>query len=69
VVGGVNDTADQWWAVSVTPLTKYDTTGQWASKLDMLWLLLRGIPIKKSIHRQTVLHYIYNIHTKNIGVN
>jgi hypothetical protein len=29
VIRGVNDTADQWWAVSMTPLTKIDTADQW----------------------------------------
>jgi hypothetical protein len=48
VVGGVNDTADRWWAMSMTPLTKIDTTDQGTSKFRMLWLLLKGIPIEKS---------------------
>jgi hypothetical protein len=48
VVGGVNDTADQWWAVSMTPLTKIDTADQGTSKFTVLWLLLKGIPIEKS---------------------
>jgi hypothetical protein len=36
----------------------------------MVWLLLKRIPIEKSyIGRQIILYYIYNIHTKNMGVN
>jgi hypothetical protein len=36
----------------------------------MLWLLLKGIPIEKSyIGKLYYIMYIYNIHTKNIGVN
>jgi hypothetical protein len=46
VVGGVNDTADQWLAVSKTPLTKIDTADQGNSKFGVLWLFLKGIPIK-----------------------
>jgi hypothetical protein len=53
----------------MTPLTKLDTADQWASKFDMRWLILKGMSIKKIIHRQIVLHYIYNIHSKNMGVN
>jgi hypothetical protein len=68
-LGGVNDTADQWWVVSMTPLTKIDTADQGTSKFSVLWLLLNGIPIKKIIHRQIVLHCIYNIHAQNMGVN
>jgi hypothetical protein len=60
--GGVNDTVDQWWTVSMIPLTKYATADQWASKFNMLLLLLTGIS-KKIIHRQIVLHYICNIHS------
>jgi hypothetical protein len=45
---GIHDTADQWLMVSMTPLTKYDTADQWASKFDRLWLLLKGISVKKS---------------------
>jgi hypothetical protein len=48
VVGGVNDTADQWWVVSMTPLTKIYTADQGTSKFRVLWLLLKGIPIEKS---------------------
>jgi hypothetical protein len=48
MVGGVNDTADQRWALSMTPLTKIDTADQGTSKFSMLWLLLKGIPIEKS---------------------
>jgi hypothetical protein len=48
VVGGVNDTVDQWWAVSMTPLTKIDTTDGGTSKFSMLWLLFKGIPIENS---------------------
>jgi hypothetical protein len=48
MVGGVNNTADQWWAVSMTLLTKIDTTDQGTSKFTVLWLLLKGIPIEKS---------------------
>jgi hypothetical protein len=58
-MGGVNGTANQWWVVSVTPLTKYDTSDQWASKPDKRWLLLMGISIKKKITQmKTVLHSI-----------
>jgi hypothetical protein len=46
-MGSVNDTTDHWWAVAMTPLTKYDTADQWASKFEMCWLLLKGISIKK----------------------
>jgi hypothetical protein len=46
-VGGVNDTADWWWVVSMTPLTKIDTAEQGTSKFSVLWLLLKGIPIEK----------------------
>jgi hypothetical protein len=35
-------------AVSMTPLTKIDTSDQGTSKFNMLWLLLKGIPIEKS---------------------
>jgi hypothetical protein len=56
-LSGVIDTADQWWAVSMTPLTKIDTADKGTEKFSMLWLLLKGIPIEKS--------YI----GKNIGVN
>jgi hypothetical protein len=45
-VGGVNDIADPWWEVSMTPLTK----------LPLLLFSLKGISIK-SKHRQIVLHY------------
>jgi hypothetical protein len=48
MVGGVNDIADRWWAVSMTLLTKIDTADQWTSKFSVLWLLLKGIPIEKS---------------------
>jgi hypothetical protein len=48
VAGGVNDTADQWWAVSMTLLTKIDTADQGTSKFSVLWLLLKGIPVEKS---------------------
>jgi hypothetical protein len=48
-VGGVNDTADQWLAVSLTPLTKYDTDDQGASKFDVLLQLLMGISLQKII--------------------
>jgi hypothetical protein len=70
-VGGVNDTADHWWAVAMTPLTKYDTADQCALKFEIRWLLLKEISIKKIIHRQIVMHYtyIYNIYAKNIGVS
>jgi hypothetical protein len=46
--GSVNDTPDQWSAVSMTPLTKIDTADQGTSKFTMLWLLLKQIPIEKS---------------------
>jgi hypothetical protein len=48
VEGGVNDTPDRWWAMSMTPLTKIDTADLGTSKFSILWLLLKGIPIKKS---------------------
>jgi hypothetical protein len=47
VVGGVNDTADRWWVVSMTPLTKMDTADQGISKFSVPWLLLKEIPIEK----------------------
>jgi hypothetical protein len=63
VVGSVHDTGDQWWAVSMTLLTKYDTANQGASKFDVLWLLLKGISIKK----KPVIGNLYNtISTKFI---
>jgi hypothetical protein len=47
-VGGVNDTADLWWAVSMTSLTKIDTADPGTSMFSVLWLLLKAIPIEKS---------------------
>jgi hypothetical protein len=46
VVGGGNDTADKWWAVSMTPLTKYGTADQGYPKFNVLWLLLKWISKK-----------------------
>jgi hypothetical protein len=59
VVGSINDIADKRYAVSMTPLTKYDTNDQWASKFDMLWLFLKEISILKNHTGPIVLHYIY----------
>jgi hypothetical protein len=58
--GGANDTADQWCAVAMTPLTKYVTADQGASKFEFR-LLLEGIFIKKSYMGKS-----YYIHTKNM---
>jgi hypothetical protein len=58
-VGGCsNGTADQWWAVSMTPLTSGPQS-----------LICAGSIYKKIIQRQIVPHYIYKIHTKNMGGN
>jgi hypothetical protein len=64
------DTADQWWAVSMTPLTKIDTADQGALKFTILWLLLKGIPIKKSYIGKLYYTTVYLQHSyKNMGVN
>jgi hypothetical protein len=46
--------------VSIAQLTKYayDTPDQRASKFDMLWLLFKGISIKKS-YISKLYHTIY----------
>jgi hypothetical protein len=46
-----------------------DTADQGTSKFSMLWLLSKRIFLSKNRTRQIVLYYIYNIHTKNMGVN
>jgi hypothetical protein len=43
-------------AVSMTPLRRYDTAEAGDLEFERLWLLLKGIFIKK-LHRQIVLHY------------
>jgi hypothetical protein len=68
VVGGVNDSADWWWALAMTPLTRIDTADQATSKLSVLWLLLKGIPIEKSY----IGKLYYNMSTtfiQKMGVN
>jgi hypothetical protein len=45
----------------------YDSAGAGDLEFERLWLPLKGISIKK-LHRQIVLPYSYNNHTKNIGV-
>jgi hypothetical protein len=58
-MGGVNDTADQWWAVSMTPRINIDYMDPTCSRL---LFSLKGISItKKILHRQIVPPYIYNI--------
>jgi hypothetical protein len=69
VVGGVNDTADRWWAASMTPLTKTDTADQGTSKFRVLWLLLKEIPIKKSYIGKLYFTISTTFIQKNMGVN
>jgi hypothetical protein len=54
--------------VSKTPLSKYETAVTLDLIFQSLLLPLKGIFIEKNIHRQTVLHYFYNFHTKNMGL-
>jgi hypothetical protein len=46
-LSGVIDTADAASVVSVTPLRRYDTTEARDLEFERLWLLLKGISIKK----------------------
>jgi hypothetical protein len=62
-VGGVNDTAERWWAVSMTLLTKIDTADQGTSKFSMLWLLLKGIPIEESYIGKLYYSILYLQHS------
>jgi hypothetical protein len=70
----VSGTSVGWWAVSRTPLTSGGRcqSHRWSnrtlltsglSKLNMLWLLLKGRSIQKIMHRQIVLRNIYYIYT------
>jgi hypothetical protein len=65
---GVNDTTGAASAVLLTTLVQNDTAGAGEQEFERLWLPLKGISIKK-LHRQIVLPYSNNNHTKNIGVN
>jgi hypothetical protein len=64
---GIHDTAVLRTAVSMTLLYQYNTAKPRNLKFERLWLPLKGKSIK-NILRQIALHYIYNMHTKNIGV-
>jgi hypothetical protein len=61
MMGGVIYIADQWCAVSMTPLININTADQGAPAVARLLFSLKGISIKKIIHRQIVQHVIYNI--------
>jgi hypothetical protein len=45
-----------------------DTAGAGDLEIKRLWLPLKGISVKKKLHRKIVLPYSYNSHAKNIGV-
>jgi hypothetical protein len=55
---------------AVTSLCKYNTAVTLDFIFERLWLPFKGISIKKhTVHRHIFLHYIYNFHTQNMGVN
>jgi hypothetical protein len=65
-----HDTAVTCTAESLTPLWKYDTAVTLDLIFEWLWLPLKGISIENSyIGKFTCIHYIYNFHTQNMGVN
>jgi hypothetical protein len=48
VVSGVNDTADRWWAVSMTPSINIATADQGGPIFMKLLFPVRGISIQKN---------------------